>query len=341
MRNVVRMLGALVMVAALAGGAAAQGDPKAKLQALRPKDYPTQPIEFVVVYPAGGGMDVTARLLARYVEKYIDQRVIVVNRAGGAGLIGHTYLATQAKNDGYTVGILANPFWAEDELIRAKGKWTARDLTPVGFINYDPVTWIVRTDGPFKDKAVKDIVAVAKEKPGTVRIAIAPDGAFQFLAEGVEAATGAKFLKVPFQGGKPGVTALVGGHVDVATGFLAEYRGHLDAGQVRVVGVAARERSVFLPEAPTFNEALGAAPDLVFQAWRFATVPKGVPGDRLRFLEAAIDTAMHDRELVDEWRKLGVIMGARSLSAQETAAEMERFHQSHREFLTRTGRMGR
>ena len=340
MRNVVRMLGALVMVAALAGGAAAQGDPKAKLQALRPKDYPTQPIEFVVVYPAGGGMDVTARLLAKYVEKYIDQRVIVVNRAGGAGLIGHTYLATQAKNDGYTVGILANPFWAEDELIRAKGKWTARDLTPVGFINYDPVTWIVTTDGPFKDKSVKDIVATAKEKPGTVRIAIAPDGAFQFLAEGVEAATGAKFLKVPFQGGAPGVTALVGGHVDVATGFLAEYRGHLDAGKVRVVGVAGRERSVFFPQVTTFSDALGAG-SLVFQAWRFATVPKGVPADRLRFLEAAIDTAMHDRELVEEYRKMGVIAGARYFTAQETAAELDRFQQEHKEFLTKTGRIGR
>ena len=193
-----------------------------------------------MVYPAGGGMDVTARLLAKYVEKYIDSRVIVVNKTGGAGLIGHTYLAMQAKNDGYTVGILANPFWTEDELIRAKGKWTYKDLTPVGFINYDPVTWIVSTDGPYKDKSVKDLIALAKEKPGTLRISIAPDGSFQFLAEGVEMVTGAKLVKVPFQGGAPGVTALLGGHVDVATAFLAEYRGHLDAGKVRVVAVPAR-----------------------------------------------------------------------------------------------------
>jgi putative tricarboxylic transport membrane protein len=334
------LVAALIILLALAGAAAAQGDAKARLQALKPKDYPTQPIEFVVVYPAGGGMDVTARLLAKYVEKYIDHRVIVANRTGGAGLIGHTYLATQAKNDGYTIGILVNPFWAEDELVRAKGKWTIKDMTPLGFINYDPLTWVVTTDGALKDKSVKEIVTLARDKPGTVKIAIAPDGAFQFLAEAVEVATGAKLVKVPFQGGAPGITALVGNHVDVATGFLAEYRGHLDAGKVRPVAVAGAERSAFLPQTPTFNEALGVK-DLVWTAWRFAAVPKGVPDDRLRYLEAAIDTAMHDRELVEEYRKLGVIAGTQYLKGKETAAEIERFHQAHKEFLTKTGRIGR
>lgn len=340
MSRLIAAVGALVIAVGIAGTAAAQGDPKAKLQALRPKDYPTQPIEFTVVYPAGGGMDVTARLLAKYVEKYIDSRVIVVNKTGGAGLIGHTYLATQAQNDGYTVGILANPFWAEDELIRAKGRWTIKDLTPVGFINYDPVTWIVSTDGPYKDKSVQELVALAKDKPGSVKISIAPDGAFQFLAEGVEAATGAKFVKVPFQGGAPGVTALVGGHVDIGTAFLSEYRGHLDAGKVRVVAVAGQERSVFFPQVATFDEALSTK-GLVWLAWRFAAVPKGVAADRLRFLEAAIDTAMHDRELIEEYRKMGVIAGTRYLTGKETAAEIERFHVAHKDFLTKSGRIGK
>ncbi len=339
MRGILVILSALVIAVGLAGGAAAQSDPKAKLQALKPKDFPTQPIEFVVVYPAGGGMDVTARLLAKYVEKYIDQRVVVVNRAGGAGLIGHTYLATQAKNDGYTVGVLSGSFWT-DELTRAKGKWSHQDLTPVGFINYDPTTWIVSTEGPFKDKSVKDIVALARDKPGTVKLAVVPDMSFQFLAEGVEMASGAKFLKVPFQGGAPGITALLGGHVDLATGFLAEYRGHLDAGKVRVLAVAGQERSPYAPNAPTLNEALGRN-DLVWLAWRFAAVPKAVAADRLRFLEAAIDTAMHDRELVEEYRKMGVIAGTRYMTAKETAEELDRLYALDKEFFVRTGRIAR
>jgi tripartite-type tricarboxylate transporter receptor subunit TctC len=340
MRPVIRtLLAALFIVTAVSGTASAQGDAKAKLKALKPPDYPAQPIELVVAYPAGGGMDVTARLLAKYVERYIDSRVIVVNKTGGAGLIGHTYLAASAKNDGYTVGILANPFWTEDELIRAKGKWTVKDLTPIAFINYDPITWAVTTDGPFKDKTVKEIVAQAKEKPGTVRISVAPDGAFQFLAEAVEMSTGARFVKVPFQGGAPGVTALLGGHVDVATAFFAEYRGHLEAGKVKVAGVAGPERSMHFPNVPTFDESLGSR-GTSWLAWRFAAVPKGVSADRAKYLEAAIDAALHDRELIEEYRKMGVIAG-KTMTPAETAAEIDRFHGEHREFLTRTGRIGK
>ncbi len=339
MRRTVLTIAVLLVAMAAPDVTSAQTDAKAKLKSLKPADYPTQPIEFVVAYPAGGGMDVTARLLAKYVERYTEHRVIVVNKTGGAGLIGHTYLASGARNDGYTVGILANPFWAEDELIRAKGKWTVKDLTPIAFINYDPITWAVAADGPLKDRSAKDIVALAKAKPGTVRIAVAPDGAFQFLAEAVEMQTGARFIKVPFQGGAPGVTALLGGHVDVATAFYAEYRGHLEAGKVKVVGVAAQERSVHFPGVATFDEALGTQ-GLAWQAWRFAAVPKGVAADRQRYLEAAIDAALHDRELLDEYTKMGVIAG-KTLTAAATAAEIERFHREHREFLLKTGRIAK
>ena len=283
-------------------------------------------------------MDVTARLLAKYVEKYTDQRVIVVNRTGGAGLIGHTYLAMQAKNDGYTVGILSNAFWT-DELTRARGKWSHQDMTPLAFINYDPTTWIVATDGPFKDKSAREVLALAKEKPGTVRLAIVPDMSFQFLAESAEIAAGAKFVKVPFQGGAPGITALLGGHVDIATGFLAEYRGHLEAGKVKVLAVSGQERSPYAPNAPTLNEVLGT--NVVWLAWRFAAIPKGAPPDRVRFLEAAIDTALHDRELVDEYRKMGLIAGSKYLTAKETAAEVERLYASDKEFFLKTGRVGK
>src|SRR5437588_10988622 len=108
----------------LATPAAAQGgDAKADLAKLKPKDFPTQPIEYTVVYPAGGGMDVTARLLAKYVEKWSDHRIIVNNRTGGAGMVGHAYLATQAKPDGYTVGIIANLMWG-DAMLRPQDRWT-------------------------------------------------------------------------------------------------------------------------------------------------------------------------------------------------------------------------
>jgi putative tricarboxylic transport membrane protein len=329
---------AVAVTIGLPAAASAQGDVKAKLRALKPADYPTQPIEFVVVYPAGGGMDVTGRLLAKYVERYIDHRVIVQNKTGGAGLIGHTYLASQAKNDGYTVGVLSPNVWI-DEMLRAKGRWSHRDLTPLSYINEDPVTWAVLADGPFKDRSVKEIVAQAREKPGTVRVSMAPDGSFQFVAEAIEMGTGARFVKVPFQGGAPGVTAMLGGHVDVATAYYAEYRGQLEAGKVRIVTVASEKRSPHFPNVPTFDEALGTR-GVVWTAWRYAAVPKGVAADRFQYLHAAIDAALHDKELIEEYRKMGVDAG-KTLTAAETSAQVDRFHADYREFLTKTGRIGK
>ena len=310
---------------------------KARLAALKPKDYPTQPIEFVVVYPAGGGMDTTARLLARYVEKHTDHRVIVVNKTGGAGLIGHTYLATAAKNDGYTVGILANGAWS-DAMLKAPGKWSHHDLPPVAFINYDPVTWVVSTEGELKNKSLKDVIAAAKAKPGTVRVAIVPGISFEFLAEQVEGLGGVKLLKVPFQGGAPGMTALLGGHVDIATGYLVEYRGHLDAGKVKVLAVGGEERSPNLPNVPTFNEALGVT-NLVWSAWRWAGVPKGVPVDRKRYLEAALDAALRDPELIAEYRKTGAIADRKFTTTKQIEDEIEKLAKLEREFFAASGRL--
>ena len=95
----------------------------AEVAKLKPAGFPDQPIEYTVVYPAGGGMDITARLLGKYAEKASGDKILVNNRTGGAGVVGHAYLATQAKPDGYSVGILGNMVWG-DAMLKAKGKWS-------------------------------------------------------------------------------------------------------------------------------------------------------------------------------------------------------------------------
>src|SRR5689334_340450 len=111
-----------VLAAAPAGAQQSDADAKAQLAKLKPADFPTQPIEINVVYPAGGGMDINARLISKYFEKVTGQKAIVNNRTGGSGLIGHTWLATQAPKDGYAVGVIANLVFA-DAMLRAQGKW--------------------------------------------------------------------------------------------------------------------------------------------------------------------------------------------------------------------------
>lgn len=322
-----------LLTALIATPAAAQGD----LAKLKPKDFPTQPIEFTVVYPAGGGMDVTARLLAKYVEKWSGDRIIVNNRTGGAGMIGHSYLATQAKPDGYTVGVLANLVWG-DAMLRAQGRWSLNDLEPVGYLNTDALTWVGRTDGPYKGYTVKQIVQAAKDKPGTVRIATVPGSMWEYIVEQIEAASGAKFLRVPFQGGGAGINALVGGNVDVAQGFYSEFRGHLDGGKVAPLAVASAARMDFLKDMPTFNEALGGS-EYLWQVIRFAVVPRGTPADRKAYLGAAIGAAMKDPELIAEYRKFGVYFDPKLVNSTRLAEDLGAYVEAERQFYVKTGRL--
>ncbi len=334
----------LVLVSLLLAAAPApvlaqsEADIKAKIKSLQPKDFPTDPLELVVVYPPGGGMDLTARILAKYLEKWAGHKVIVTNKAGGGGMVGHTFLSMQAPNDGHTIGVIASLFWG-DGFRRSEGKFDYKSLDPIAFINYDPVTWLVRSDGPFKDKTLKDIAAYAKEKPGELKAAVTSGSSSEFIPEQVEEVSGGQIIKVPFQGGAPSITALLGGHIDVSFGYLPEYKGHLDAGKVQVIGVTNTERSPALPNVPTFNEVFGVK-DIVWVAWRYVALPRGVAPERKAWLEAAFNAAMNDPGIEPEYAKTGGIMQTKELAnAKAVTAEVERLANLERDFLIKTGRL--
>lgn len=129
-------LAAATLCGALAPALAQSEDAKQKIAALKPAGFPSQPIEINVVYPAGGGMDLNARLVGKFFEKWTGNTAIVNNRTGGAGLVGHTFLATQAENDGHTVGVIANLMFA-DAMLRAQNRWKYTDLEPIAYLNSD------------------------------------------------------------------------------------------------------------------------------------------------------------------------------------------------------------
>ena len=286
-----------LLLSAVVGVAAAEPNPA--VAKLKPANFPTQPIEYTVVYPAGGGMDLTARLLAKYAEQASGDKILVNNRTGGAGLVGHAFLA---------------------------------------YINSDALTWVVSTDGPFKGKTAAEIIQIAKEKPGTVRVAILPGSMWEYLVEQIEQVTGAKFLRVPFQGGKPGVVALIGGNVDVAQGFYGEFQSFLDARQVVPIAVASDARVPNMKDAPTFNEILSTK-DIVWNVVRYAVVPKGTPADRKAYLGAMIDAAVRNPELVAEYEKMGAFFDKSLLDSKKLPADLEVLAQRERDFYVKTGRL--
>ncbi len=299
--------------------------------------YPDRPIEFTVAFPAGGGMDVTARILARQAERLSGARVFINNRVGGAGMVAHSWLARQAPADGHAVGILSSGIFL-DSLLRARGAWTHEDVTPIAFINYDPTNWITASNGPLAGLDLAAIIARAREAPESIRIAMLPESSSQFIIEQVEQATGARFLRVPFQGGIPGMTAMLGGHIDIATVFFSEYRTQLQAGAVRAVAVAGAEPTPNQPTVPTFNSATGRD-DILWAAWRFAVVPKATPPDRIAWLTALLRAAADSPEAVAEFTQAGVLLDASLRDGARFRDAVARVIAAQRGFLQASGRL--
>ncbi|MFL5003409.1 MAG: hypothetical protein ACJ8DY_23765, partial [Xanthobacteraceae bacterium] len=144
--------------------------------------------------------------------------------------------------------------------------------------------------------------------------------------------------RVPFQGGGAGITALVGGNVDVAQGFYSEFRGHLDGAKVAPLAVAAAARMDFLKDMPTFNEALGGN-EYLWQVVRYAVVPRGTPADRKAYLGAQVQTAMKDPELIAEYKKQGVYFDPKLATSTKLADDLATYIEAERQFYVKTGRL--
>jgi tripartite-type tricarboxylate transporter receptor subunit TctC len=336
--RIAALLSAALLVALPAATASAQSEAevKARIAKLKPQGFPTQPIEITVVYPAGGGMDINARLVAKYFEKVTGEKTIVNNRTGGTGMIGHTWLATQAPKDGHVVGVIANLVF-NDAFLRAQGKWSLDDLEPIAFLNSEGMNFVVAADGPYKDRSMKDMIELAKAKPNTLRITTVPATSWDVMVSHIERLSGAKFLRVPFQGGLPGITALLGGNVDLGIGFYGEIRGQLEPGKLRHIATSGTGRAPFAADSPTLAELLGAK-DLTYGAIRWVTLPKGVPADRKAWLVAAFEAAARDPELQAEFRKLGTVPNP-DMTQTQLQEHIRREAAAERETLVSTGQL--
>jgi len=272
-----------------------------------PEGYPRRPIEMVVAYPAGGGMDVTARTLAQEAQRIMGHEFRVQNRTGGGGMVGHSWLAQNVAPDGYTVGVLANPFLALDIAVRG-APFKADQFLPIAGINFTPVLWVVKSDGPLGKLDFKQIVEQARQKPGELKVAIMPGNVFDFVASIVEKNAGARFTHVPFQGGRPGVTALLGGNVDIASAFYEEVEQYIKAGQVKAVAVSDSERFASLPDVPAMGE-MGVKMDHgIWGASRFVTVPPATPQPIRDYLEQGFLKVMRDPAAIEKFRAAGITL---------------------------------
>jgi tripartite-type tricarboxylate transporter receptor subunit TctC len=272
-----------------ASGAVAQG-------------YPSQPIHMVVPFPPGGGTDALARAIQEPFQKAIGQTVVIDNRGGGGGSIGHEIVA-KAAPDGYTVLVSSNNQMLLPYLI-ARLSFDPGSFVPVGFVAKQESVFVGSADAPWKDLAA--ITEAARARPGDVQYGTAGISTPMHLAtERYALLNKIKLTHVPFRGTGPLVTDLLGGHVKLGMSSLTSVSQQLQAGKLKAYGMAAPERAQLAPHIPTFKE-LGFG-DVDGTIVYTLIAPPGTPPAIVDKLNAALNASVATPEMREDLRKRGFV----------------------------------
>jgi tripartite-type tricarboxylate transporter receptor subunit TctC len=265
--------------------------------------YPSRPITMIVPFPPGGVADQTARPVAAAMEKALKNPVAVVNKTGAAGAVGMQSVAT-AKPDGYTLLLALSSISIipeADKLFGRQPAFTVDQFAPVALISADPTILVVRAESPWK--TAKEFVEDARKRPG--QISYRSSGVYGTLHMAMELlshAANVKLRHVPFAGGGPALTAILGGHVDALASGPSVVLPHIKSGKLRVLAGWGDKRLAALPEVPTFKE-LGFA-DVEFYIWAGLFAPRGTPEPVLQKLRETVRVAVNDPEFKSVMAKL-------------------------------------
>jgi len=253
--------------------------------------YPTKPINFIVGYPAGGTTDICARPLVAAASKILGQPVVVVNKPGGASAVAMASLKNE-KPDGYTIGILPSGAVLSQHMRKVPYD-SATDFTPIMQYAVYLYGLVVQSDSPWK--TFKEFIDYAKANPGKVRYSTAGPGTPQHLVmERLAPKEKIKWTHIPFEGGTPAITALLGGHVE-ASSQTTEWKKHVETGRLRLLAVYGEKRMSDFPNVPTLLE-LGydiTAPSLIC-----IVGPKGLSPQVVETLHKAFKEAMEDPDFI-------------------------------------------
>jgi len=270
------------------------------------QDFPVKPVQLMVAYPPGGSTDVAARIVAAIAEKQLGQPILVVNKGGAGGQVGWTEMSRQ-KADGYFIGFINLPGLNTVILDPdRKAAFNADAFVPVINQVLDPGIIWVKADSPYK--SLQNLVEAAKRTPSKITAAttgiLSDDHLAVLMLE--EASPGAIFRIVHLEGGAAQLTAILGGHVDVAFDNVGSVFKRVKSGEVRALAVMDTQRSRFLPDVPSTPE-LGF-PTVISNSTRGIAVPKGTPQPVIKRLQEVFKKAMEDPEHVKKMEELGLIL---------------------------------
>ena len=265
--------------------------------------YPDHPIQMIVPFPPGGVADLAGRPVAAAMEKTLKQPIVVQNRAGAGGAVGMA-AAAGAKPDGYTILVALSSISIipeADKLFDRKPAYTLDQLAPVALLSADPTIMVVKADSPWK--SIKDFVEDAKKRPDT--IAFSSSGVYGTLHMAMAmfaAAADIKLRHVPFTGGGPALTALLGNNVQALASGPGPVAAQIKAGALRPLATWGSKRLEAFPATPTFME-LGYK-DVEFYIWAGMFAPKCTPETAMKALRDAARAAVKDPDFIETMKKL-------------------------------------
>lgn len=265
--------------------------------------YPAKPVRIVVPFPAGGGVDLTARTVGQKLTDYLGQQVVVDNRAGAAGTIGAEHVAKSAP-DGYTLLVAGPGSVAVAPLLFPKlGYNPLKDLAPVTMLVTMPYIIVAHPSVPAKNAG--ELIKLAKANPGKLNMASGGAGTGQHLAgELFNVMAGIRMIHIPYKGTAPAIADIMGGHADL-TFSDPSVLPQLHAGRLNVIGVTSKKRYPPLPNVPTVDES--GLPGFDALNWYPLMAPAGTPRDLIARLNAEAIKALNAADVREKLMAQGLI----------------------------------
>jgi len=271
--------------------------------AVHAQSYPSKPVRMIVSYPAGGANDIVARAVGQKLTEILGQTVIVENRSGAGGTIGADAAAKSAA-DGYTLLMAAGAHTLAPSLYSKLSYDIVKDFTPISISARSAYLLVLHPSVPAK--SVKELIALARAKPGSLTYASSGVGAPPHLAaEMFSAMAGVKMVHVPYKGDTPAIQDMLGGHVDL--GFIAVSATSLlvKSGKLKALAVSSAQRTAAMPDLPTVAEASGFK-DYEITTWWGMLAPAGTPADAISRLSAAMARIAQMPDIKERFAALGL-----------------------------------
>ena len=257
--------------------------------------YPAKPIRMIVPTSPGGIIDIVSRLTGQKLTEVTGQIVVIENRAGASNNIGTEYVA-RAPADGYTLLAATLPLVVNPALFEKLPFNVERDFAPVSLVVSAPYVMVAHPSLPAK--SVKELVALAKAKPGALSYSTGGSGTnLHIAAELLALQAGVKLLHIPYKGGGPALASVIAGEAALSFPSLGAALPQVNAGRLRAIAITSTQRSTLLPKVPTIAES--GYPDYAFTSWVGVLAPAGTPSEIVAALNAHIVKAMRNPAVIE------------------------------------------